>query len=105
MRILLLLAVFALSTTAVAQNRTLSCSTDLQTRVACYVEQPIVVFGAFEVAIGLDTLAAKASHVAPYVLAGYYAERWSVSIEWAFPQVLPIIGRPNQFRVTFTTRF
>jgi hypothetical protein len=39
------------------------------------------------------------------VLAGYYAERWSVSIEWAFPQVLPIIGRPNQFRVTFTTRF
>jgi uncharacterized membrane protein len=99
------LVLLALSTPAAAQNRTLSCSSDLQTRVACFIEQPLLVFGPFEVAVGLDTLAARNSFVSPYLIAAVYREAWSVSIELALPTVHPLIGRPNPFRVTFTTRF
>jgi hypothetical protein len=103
-RVLLFITLIAFSTHALAQGRTIACSSDLHTRVACYVEQTVAVIGAFEFGIGIDTLAAHRSHVAPYVVAGYYAPMWSVTTEYALP-AFSFLGRASPFRVSFTFRF
>jgi hypothetical protein len=104
-RRLLALALFALLTPAIAQgSRTLACSTDFQTRVACYIEQTVWTLGPFEFSIGVDTLAAAQSHVAPYAAFSWHAPTWSATIEAATPP-FAFTGRSNPIRFSFTTRW
>lgn len=103
-RRLLALTLFALLTPAIAQGRTLACSTDFQTRVACFIEQIVWTLGPFEFAVGIDTLAATQSHVAPYAAFSWYAPTWSATIEAATPP-FAFTGRPNPIRFSFTTRW
>ena len=104
MRRFLLLLLFALSTTALAQGRTLACSTDVSTRLACYLEVPLMAVGPLEVAIGLDTLAAARSHVTPYLAGSWHAPTWSFTAEYGLPQIY-FIGTPAPLRLSFTIRF
>lgn len=103
-RVLPLLIAFALVTPAFADGRTLACTTDLATRVACYVEQSVWSLGPFEFAVGIDTLAATQSHVAPYAAFSWHAINWSATLETATPP-FAFLGRPHPLRFSFTFRF
>jgi hypothetical protein len=103
-RTLLLLLLLLASNTALAQGRTLACTTDFANRLSCIVEQTVWNLGPFELSIGVDTLAAINPHVAPFVAASWHATNWSATIEAATPP-FAFVGRPNPIRFSFTLRF
>lgn len=94
---------------SVLTNTTLSCSVKAPSLiVGCFVERPVIVLGAFEVAVGVDAQAALRggdSHLAPYAIASWYAPTWSAWLEVIFPDLgVPIIGAPDWLRLGFTLR-
>jgi len=103
LRALVVTIAFVLISTAAAQGRTLTCTSDVQSRLSCVVEQRVVSFAGFEFSVGVDTLAARSSHVAPYVLVAYYSTGWSAWFELAVPNSVPLIGRSNPIRIGFST--
>jgi len=105
LRRILLLVLLLVSTHGFAQgDRTLACTTDFGTRLSCFIEYTLWRVGPFDVAVGIDTLAARDSHVAPYLAASWYATDWSATFEFATPQY-GWLGRPHPLRFSFTMRF
>jgi hypothetical protein len=108
----LLVALLALTLSANAHaegNRTLTCSVSPAV-AGCLVEQPVFVLGHFEVAVGIDAQLAyghgRTGHLAPYLLAGWYAPTWSAWFEFHLPQTgIPTLGRPDPWRLGVTWRF
>lgn len=94
---------------SVLANTTLSCSAKLPSGlVGCYWERPVLVLGGFEVAIGIDAQAALNggdTYVGGYGILAYYAPTWSAWAELHLPELAPVIGNPDWFRVGFTYRF
>lgn len=89
---------------------TLSCTAaPLSVTVACFIERPVLTFGGFEVAIGVDARAAflelEDASVAAYGILAYYAPNWNAWLEVALPEVIPPIGRVDPVRLGFTLRF
>ena len=86
-----------------------TCSVSLA-GAGCFVERPVFVLGAFEVAVGFDARAAWAGeargYASPFLVAGYYTSTWSVWTEVATPglQGIPVIGKPDWWRLGFTYR-
>jgi hypothetical protein len=108
---LLLIALLAwtLCASALAEgNRTLTCSVNNRV-MGCMIEQPAFVLGALEVAVGVDAQLAwrgGTSHLAPYLIAGWYASTWAVWGEFHLPEIgIPTVGRPDFWRLGFTVRF
>ena len=90
-------------------NRTLTCSASSAV-AGCLVEQPVMAFGSLEVAIGVDAQVAygfgRTSFFAPYAIVGWYANSWSVWLEFAIPESrIPTFGKPEPWRVGFRYRF
>ena len=76
----------------------------------CWLERPILVVGALEVAVGLDARATWAGqergYIAPYGILGWYAPDWAAWLEFHLPDIgLPPIGKPDPFRFGVTWRF
>lgn len=87
----------------------LTCSVSLAGG-GCWVERPLVVVGAFEIAVGFDARAVwdgtARSYAAPYAVLGWYAREWAAWIEFWLPDVgVPPLGKPDPFRLGFTWRF
>jgi len=104
LRRILLLVLLLVSTHALAQGRTVACTTDFGSRLSCFVEYTVWSVGPVDFAIGIDTLAAQHSHVAPYVATSWHATDWSATLELATPQY-GWLGRPHPIRFSFTLRF
>ena len=90
-------------------NRTLTCSVSGSV-AGCMIEQPLYVFGPFEVAFGVDAQygygLGRTSFFAPYTLIGYYGDRWSVWAEFALPNHrVPTFGKPESWRLGWRLRF
>lgn len=90
---------------------TLTCSARLPTGVVgCFIERPVLVLGALEVALGVDAQAnfsnAASGHLAPYVLLAVYQETWSAWAEVRLPELynVPVLGDPDYLRVGFSLR-
>ncbi len=98
---------------SVLANTTISCSAAWpSTSVGCFWERPLLVLGAFEVALGIDAQAVLAgslddAHLAAYAVVAYYADTWSAWTELRLPQIsgIPTIGSPDWLRAGFTLRF
>lgn len=91
-------------------NVTLSCSASAPTwLLGCYVERPVLVLGALELAVGLDAQAvltgAHEADFAAYGTIGIYEETWSAWVEFWLPELAPALGSPDWFRIGFTYRF
>lgn len=97
---------------SVLANATVSCSAAWpSTTVGCWLERPVLVLGTLEVAVGLDaqavlTGALADAHLAPYVIAAFYADIWSAWAEVRLPELsgIPVIGSPDWLRIGFTYR-
>lgn len=94
------------------RGRTLTCSANLELTLACFVEQVAVVFGPFEVAIGVDTRVAFRGATVDdqlefggYAILGWYQPTWGVWLEVHAPRLTPVIGTPDWLRAGFTVRF
>lgn len=90
-------------------NTTLTCSARLPAAVVgCFVERPVLVLGAFEVALGVDAQVAlsgsQGHHLAPYLLAAYYTASWSAWAEIRLPELngLQPLGDPDWLRLGFS---
>lgn len=104
----------------------LTCSAAIPSvTVGCYAERPVLTLGSLEVAVGVDAelalnVAPKDAmvalqdaqpfvdgHLAPYIVAAWYAEDWSAWAELRLPSLggIPAIGDSDYLRVGFTTRF
>ena len=90
-------------------NTTLSCSIASGGHAGCYLERPIWALGPLEVSIGIDAQAAwnqaRTSHLTGYALIGWYEPTRSFWVEFAIPNVVPVIGRADAIRAGFTVRF
>jgi hypothetical protein len=105
LRRILLLLLLLVSTHGFAQgDRTLACTTDFGTRLTCFIEYTVWRVGPVDFAVGVDTLAAQQSHVAPYVATSWHTTDWSATLELATPQY-GWLGRPHPIRFSFTLRF
>lgn len=97
--------------TPAAFGVTLTCSARLPTAVVgCFVERPVLVLGAFELAIGLDAQAsfthAAQGHLAPYAVLAWYGDTASAWLEIRLPefQGLAPLGDPDYLRLGFSLR-
>lgn len=78
--------------------------------MGCFWERPVLVLGGLELAIGVDAEVVLGGqldgHLAPYVIAAYYANTWSAWTEVRLPELGGIrpIGDSNWLRVGFTYR-
>jgi hypothetical protein len=110
-RRLLLITLLALtfSGSALAAG-SVTCSVS-STRGGCFIEQPVWVLGPLEVAVGVDAQAGwgagAGSHLAPYAVVGWFSPAaWAIWVEFALPSSrVPVLGRPDAWRVGFTFRF
>lgn len=96
-------------TFSVLSNTTLTCSARLPAAVVgCWIERPLLVLGAFEVAIGVDAQAALTNayrgHLAPYAVLAYYGEALSAWAEIRLPELdgLQPLGDPDWLRLGFS---
>jgi hypothetical protein len=90
-------------------GNSVTCSVTLR-GAGCFVERPLLVLGAFEVAIGFDARAVWAgserSYAAPYAILGWYEREWAAWVEVWIPDVgVPPLGKPDPIRAGFTVRF
>ncbi|MFA5567620.1 MAG: hypothetical protein WC972_03130 [Trueperaceae bacterium] len=90
---------------------TLTCSARLPTAVVgCFAERPVLVVGAFELAIGVDAQVvfsdAARGHLAPYAVLAWYGETASAWVELRLPELngLQPIGDPDFLRLGFSLR-
>ena len=90
----------------------LTCSARLPTAVVgCFLERPVLVLGAFEVAVGVDAQVAFSDaaqgHLAPYAVLAYYGDDLSAWVELRMPELngLQPLGDPDYLRLGFTARF
>ena len=90
---------------------TVTCSARLPTGVVgCFIERPVLVLGAFEVALGVDAQAsfthAASGHLAPYLLTAWYSDSWSAWAEVRLPELdgLQPLGDPDWLRLGITLR-
>ena len=97
---------------SVLSNTTLTCSARLPaTVVGCFVERPVLVLGAFEVAVGVDAQAALTNdyrgHLAPYAILAYYGEALSAWVELRLPELAGLhpLGDPDYLRLGLSYRF
>lgn len=98
---------------SVLANSTLTCSARLPTAVVgCFLERPVLVLGALELAVGVDAQAAlraglEDAHLAPYLIAAVYQEALSAWLEVRLPELAGLhpIGDPDYLRVGFSIRF
>lgn len=98
---------------SVLANSSITCSTAWPSSVTgCWWERPVLVLGAFEVAVGIDAQAALTgtlddAHLAPYLIAAWYGEQASAWAELRLPELsgVPVLGSPDWLRVGFTLRF
>lgn len=110
LRLLIVVLALTLAGSGFAEgNRTLTCSVSGAV-AGCLIEQPVLVLGAFEVAVGVDAQAAydgvRASFLAPYAIVGWYAGAWAAWVEFALPQSrVPTFGKPEPWRLGFRLRF
>ena len=104
-----LLAALLFGSATAGGNATLSCSIASGGHAGCYVERAVLTLGAFEVSLGIDAQAAwseaRTSHLTGYLLAGWYQPTYSVWAEFAIPNAVPVIGRPDAVRAGFSIRF
>lgn len=104
----ILLVTLALTLTALAHaqgNRTLTCTTNLQTQAACFIEQTLFTIGPIEISIGVQTQIPRNSYIAPYAVIAYYSYGLSAFMEFSLPTVTGAIGKPDPFRFGFSWRF
>lgn len=108
-RLLPLVLALLLTGNALAEGR-VTCSVTPSVG-GCFYETTVFSVVFLEVAVGADAQAAwrvgRESHLAPYVIVTYYGEPWDVWLEVFAPKLgnVPVIGRPDWFRVGFTWRF
>lgn len=96
---------------SVLANTTISCSAAWPSAtLGCFLERPVLVLGALELAIGLDAQAvltgALDGHLAPYMVLAYYADTWSAWTEVRLPELAGIkpLGSSDWFRIGFSYR-
>lgn len=112
MKRLMPLLVFALLASGSARaegSNTLAC-TLTPSLAGCYIERPALSLGALSVSFGVDGQAAwavgRSSHLAPYALIAWAEDAWEVWVEVALPgSRVPVLGRPDPWRVGFAVRF
>jgi len=97
---------------SVLAGSSITCSSTWPSAVVgCFWERPVLVLGALELAIGVDAEVVLGGqldgHLAPYVVAAYYADTWSAWTEVRLPELGGIrpIGDSNWLRAGFTLRF
>lgn len=98
---------------SVLAGSSITCSTAWpSSTTGCWWERPVLVLGAFEVAVGIDAQAVLTSglndaHLAPYVILAAYLDTWSAWAELRLPELsgVPVLGSPDWLRVGFTLRF
>ncbi len=97
---------------SVLAGSTVSCSTAWPSAtVGCFIERPVLVVGAVELAVGLDaqtvlTGTLADTHLAPYVIVAAYLNSWSAWAEVRLPHLgsIPVLGSPDWLRVGFSIR-
>lgn len=85
---------------------TVSCSAGPSV-AGCYLERRVLSLADLEVTVGVDAQLAwrddRTSHLAPYAGVAWYAAWGSIWAEFALPSgLVPVIGRPDAWRVGFT---
>jgi hypothetical protein len=110
-RLALVLLIVASCGIASAQGagNTLTCSIT-PSLAGCYVERPAFSLGDFSVSVGVDAQAGwgggRSSYLAPYALVAWDAGAWGAWLEFALPESrIPVIGRPDPWRVGFRVTF
>jgi hypothetical protein len=86
-----------------------TCSASLRD-AGCFVERPVLVLGALEVALGMDARASwtneERGYLAPYGVIGWYGDAFSAWLEFHLPETgMPLVGKPDPFRIGFTWRY
>jgi hypothetical protein len=86
-----------------------TCSAGLRD-AGCFIERPVLVIGALELAFGFDARASWAdwerSYASPYAILAWYADSWSAWAEFAIPESrIPSIGKTDPLRVGVTWRY
>ncbi len=96
---------------SVLAGSSITCSSTWPSAVVgCFWERPVLVLGALELAVGVDAEAVLGGqldgHLAPYVVAAYYADTWSAWTEVRLPELGGIkpIGDSTWLRAGFTYR-
>ena len=88
---------------------TLSCSAGSSGYVGCFLERPVLLLGPLEVLAGVDAQAAwseaRSGHLSAYAIVSWRAPSWSVWVEVAVPDRVPVIGRPDFARAGFAWTF
>ena len=76
----------------------------------CWIERPVLVIGALEVALGFDARASwtnqERGYMAPYGILGWYEDHFSAWLEFHLPETgMPLVGKPDPFRFGVTWRY